>query len=198
MGLVDKKGPGGQGTAHKALFSKNGGPTLDDNYGTRFVPSIAAIDSLSDDVDLDGTADGHMSPSEAPSRVSFKSVAQHAIRRASQPDDPSDVQLQSMMMENYNEYVLASNHSPHSPHLDETNQRPQPRYLSETFSSRAPDYSAQAEGERLSNTFCAGSHWTLKKLPPRFEPGSIRIERKQHIITNLLGKNPPPPLGEMF
>ena len=63
-----------------------------------------------------------------------------------------------------------------------------PRYLNETFSSSADDCSVQAEGERLLNTFRSGSHWTLKKLPNSLTPGSIRTERKEHTMTNLLGQ----------
>ena len=63
-----------------------------------------------------------------------------------------------------------------------------PRYLNETFSSSADDCSVQAEGERLLNTFRSGSHWTLKKLPNSLTPGSIRTERKEHTMTNLLGE----------
>ena len=62
-----------------------------------------------------------------------------------------------------------------------------PRYLVETCSSRTQDYSVQAEGERLSNTFRTGSHWTLKKLPNHLGPGSIRNERTANRMTNLLG-----------
>ena len=62
-----------------------------------------------------------------------------------------------------------------------------PRYLVETCSSRTQDYSVQAEGERLSNTFRTGSHWTLKKLPNHLGPGSIRNERMANRMTNLLG-----------
>jgi hypothetical protein len=62
-----------------------------------------------------------------------------------------------------------------------------PRYLVETCSSRSQDYSVQAEGERLSNTFRTGSHWTLKKLPNHLGPGSIRNERAANRMTNLLG-----------
>lgn len=62
-----------------------------------------------------------------------------------------------------------------------------PRYLVETCSSRSQDYSVQAEGERLSNTFRTGSLWTLKKLPNHLGPGSIRNERTANRMTNLLG-----------
>lgn len=64
-----------------------------------------------------------------------------------------------------------------------------PRYLNGTISSCAADSSEQAEVERLSNTFCSGSHWTLGKLPTHFEPGSIQTARKASTMTNLLGKN---------
>ena len=64
-----------------------------------------------------------------------------------------------------------------------------PRYLNGTISSCAADSSEQAEVERLSNTFCSGSHWTLGKLPTHFEPGSIQMARKASTMTNLLGKN---------
>jgi hypothetical protein len=64
-----------------------------------------------------------------------------------------------------------------------------PRYLVETCSSRSQDYSVQAEGERLSNTFRTGSHWTLKKLPNHLGPGSIRNQRTANRMTNLLGSD---------
>lgn len=64
-----------------------------------------------------------------------------------------------------------------------------PRHLRGTTSSNAVDSSQQAEFERLSNTFCSGSHWTLGKLPTHFEPGSIQTARKMNTMTNLLGKN---------
>lgn len=62
-----------------------------------------------------------------------------------------------------------------------------PHYLVDTCSSRSHDYSVQAEGERISNTFRTGSHWTLKKLPNYLGPGSIRNERMANKMTNLLG-----------
>ena len=64
-----------------------------------------------------------------------------------------------------------------------------PRYLNGTISSCAADSSEQAEVERLSNTFCSGSHWTLGKLPTHFEPGSIQTARKTSTMANLLGRN---------
>ena len=90
------------------------------------------------------------------------------------------------MIENFTDDTMASQPSPEA--QDEFQLPLQPRYLRETFASRAPDYSAQAEAERLSNTFRTGSHWSIKNLPDRFEPGSIRSERKAHAMTNLLGK----------
>lgn len=99
----------------------------------------------------------------------------------------SDAQLQSIMISNYNDYIVAAQRDQLSSPEHEGSTQIQPSYLNETFSSRAPDYCAQEEVERVNNTFRCGSHWTLKKLPTHFEPGSIRTERKAHTMTNLLG-----------
>lgn len=133
----------------------------------------------------------NLSSNDANNRVSFKDGGaqlnrDNSANYGSDLDDRAKALLQSYMTENYGDYLTAS--QPSSVPPDEIHQPPQPHYLSETFASRAPDYSAQAEAERLSNTFRTGSHWSIKNLPNYFEPGSIRGERKAHAMTNLLGK----------
>jgi hypothetical protein len=104
-------------------------------------------------------------------------------------DDQSDAQLNRQMISHYNDYVFSAQRDKLFSGGEEGSApvQIQPSYLNETFSSRAPDYCAQEEVERVNNSFRSGSHWTIKKLPTHFEPGSIRTERKAHTMTNLLG-----------
>jgi hypothetical protein len=104
-------------------------------------------------------------------------------------DDQSDAQLNRQMISHYNDYVFSAQRDKLFSTGEEGSApvQIQPSYLNETFSSRAPDYCAQEEVERVNNSFRSGSHWTIKKLPTHFEPGSIRTERKAHTMTNLLG-----------
>jgi hypothetical protein len=101
-------------------------------------------------------------------------------------DDQSDAQIKIDMISHYNDYIYSAQRDKSEHEGSETVQT-QPGYLNETFSSRAPDYCAQMEVERVNNSFRSGSHWTIKKLPTHFEPGSVRTERKAHAMTNLLG-----------
>ena len=102
--------------------------------------------------------------------------------------DQTDDNMQFPITNNFSEFVPNLSDSSAEMAVDDAvAPATLPRYLNETFSSSADDCSVQAEGERLLNTFRSGSHWTLKKLPNSLAPGSIRMERKEHTMTNLLG-----------
>lgn len=114
---------------------------------------------------------------------------QHENSELNGTDNQSDAQLNRQMISHYNDYVFSAQRDKFFSNGEEGSApvQVQPSYLNETFSSRAPDYCAQEEVERVNNSFRSGSHWTIKKLPTYFEPGSIRTERKAHTMTNLLG-----------